>query len=174
MLNDWIKLSEQPLETGSRRILRRAYRLPDGRESTFDIKHEGCAVCILALTDANQVVMTRQFRPGPEKVLLEMPGGGVEPGEAPEAAAGRELLEETGYAGKLELVSTSLDCAYSTMVRYNFVATHCRPVQPPSPDVDEFIEVFEMPLPDFRQHLRSSQLTDVETGYLGLDYLGLL
>jgi len=171
---DWIKLSESPLQTGSRRLLRRVYTLPDGSQGVYDIKREGPAVCILALTEAGQVVMTRQFRPGPEQVLLEMPGGGADPGEAPEAAAQRELLEETGYAGELQLVSTSLDCAYSTMLRYNFVATHCRPVQPPSPDAGEFIEVLEISLPDFRQHLRSGQLTDVEAGYLGLDYLGLL
>ena len=171
---DWIKLTEAPLQTGSRRVLRRLYRLPDGRQDTYDIKHEGRAVCILALTEAGQVVMTRQFRPGPEQVLLELPGGGAEPNETPIEAARRELLEETGYAGELQLVSPSLDCAYSTMVRYNFVATHCRSAQPPDPDAGEFIEVFEMPLADFRQHLRGGQLTDVETGYLGLDYLGLL
>jgi ADP-ribose pyrophosphatase len=174
MPTDWIKLTEAPLKTGSRRVLRRLYRLPDGREDTYDIKHEGRAVCILALTGANQVVMTRQFRPGPEKVLLELPGGGAEPGEAPEAAARRELLEETGYAGELQFIGPSLDCAYSTLVRYNHVATGCRPVQPPSPAAGEFIAVFEMPLADFRQHLRGGQLTDMETGYMGLDYLGLL
>ena len=171
---DWIKLTEAPLQTGSRRVLRRLYRLPDGCQDTYDIKHEGSIVCILALTEAGQVVMTRQFRPGPEQVLLELPGGAVEPDEAPEAAARRELLEENGYAGELRLVGPILDCAYSTRVRYNFVSTHCRSVQAPSPESGEFIEVFEMPLADFRQHLRGGQLTDVETGYLGLDYLGLL
>lgn len=62
---------------------------------------------VLALTSDGELVMLWQYRFGTEELGLEIPGGVIEPGEAPEAAARRELLEETGYtAGALELVST--------------------------------------------------------------------
>ena len=56
-------------------------------------------VNVVVVTEDEQVVMVRQFRYGSRDVTLEIPGGMVDPGESPGAAASREVLEETGYAG---------------------------------------------------------------------------
>lgn len=171
---DWKKISEEPYRAGYRKMLKRTYELPDGRAAEFDIKDEGFPCCVLALTPENKVILARQYRPGPEKVLSELPGGVMEEGETPEEAMKRELLEETGYTGKLHMIGTSYHCGYSTRLRYNFVATDCRKTQEPANDECEFIEVVEMSLPDFINHVRSGELTDNGTAFLGLDFLGLL
>lgn len=57
-------------------------------------------VNIIALTKDKKIVIIRQFRFGSEKIEIEIPGGAVENGEDPLQAGLRELLEETGYAGK--------------------------------------------------------------------------
>lgn len=56
-------------------------------------------VNVVALTEAQELVLVRQHRFGVDRVTLEIPGGSVDPGEAPQVAAARELLEETGYGG---------------------------------------------------------------------------
>jgi 8-oxo-dGTP pyrophosphatase MutT (NUDIX family) len=60
-------------------------------------------VNVVALTADEELVMVRQYRQGSREITLEIPGGLVDPGESPEQAARRELLEETGYgADRLE------------------------------------------------------------------------
>lgn len=170
----WWKIKEEPFRAGFRKLLKRTFKLPDGKIVDFDIKQEDPAVCILAITTDNKIVLAKQFRPGPEKILFEMPGGVIEKEEKPKQAAKRELLEETGFIGDLKFVGTCLDCAYSTMIRYVFVATNCNKIQEQKLDSAEFIDIIEISLDDFRNHLRTGELTDVECGYLGLDFLGLL
>jgi ADP-ribose pyrophosphatase len=54
-------------------------------------------VQIIPLTAASEVVMVRQYRHGASDFVLEIPGGLVDDGEDPAAAAIRECREETGY-----------------------------------------------------------------------------
>ena len=53
---------------------------------------------VLAITPPKEVVMVNQYRHGIERVCLELPGGLIDPQDpSPDVAAGRELLEETGW-----------------------------------------------------------------------------
>jgi 8-oxo-dGTP pyrophosphatase MutT (NUDIX family) len=62
-------------------------------------------VSVLALTEDGSVLLVQQYRPVVKSATLELPSGHVEGGESPEAAARRELAEETGYeANGLELL----------------------------------------------------------------------
>lgn len=169
-MSKWEKLKEHDFKAGFRTLTKKTFQLPDGKIVDFDIKKEGLAVCILALTKINEVILAKQFRPGPEKILLEMPGGGVKKNEKPMQAAKRELLEETGDTGDFQFAGTTLDCAYSTMIRYNFVATNCKKTHNQQLEENELVEVTEMSLENFRAHLKSGELSDVESGYLCLDY----
>lgn len=159
---------------GYLRILTRRYLLPDGRVSDWDLLDGGRTVAVLALTEEQQVVIARQFRPGPGAVLDEMPGGAVDPGEDVAAAAARELLEETGYAGEIEVLAQTWLSSTATTERFVAVARGCRQVASPSLGEDEFCEPRLVSLADFRSVLRSGAMTDVDLGYLALDHLQLL
>jgi len=171
----WQALSRKLVFKKYGRIIEKViFKLPNNKISDFYIKAEASPVCVLALTKKKEVILVKQYRPGPDKVFLELPGGGIENKETAIQAAARELLEESGYRGKMKLVTRCYDCGYSKMHRWCFVATDCEPIKAQNLDEHEFLEVKLLSLNNFRKLLRSGELTDVEVGYLGLDYLGLL
>ena len=165
----WHKQGEEVVYSGYRTLLRRSYATPDGVQEV-EIKREDETAVTLALTADRRVVLVREFRPGPEEWLLELPGGHLDDGETPAAAAARELREETGYRATLRSAGSMLDCAYSTRVRHVFVADDAERAA----ESAEGLEVVLLSLDEFREHLRGGRLTDVGPAYRGLDELGLL
>jgi ADP-ribose pyrophosphatase len=74
----------------------------DGGEHAFFRIDAADWVNVVPITSGGEVVLVRQYRHGAGEITLEIPGGMVDPGETPSAAAARELLEETGF-GAAEL-----------------------------------------------------------------------
>jgi ADP-ribose pyrophosphatase len=112
-----------------------------------DILVGGATVAIVAVTEDEQVVLARQYRPGPGRVLLELPGGNADGDEPVEVAAARELLEETGYeAATLEVVMQTFLSSYASHRRHAVLARGCRKVAEPRLDDAEFIETVLMPV----------------------------
>ncbi len=92
----------------------------------------------------NRFLIVRQFRHGTGKVGLEFPAGVIDPGETPEQAARRELLEETGYeAGELVRVGeVSPNPAFMSNTTYTFVARKLKRVSENLDlDDDELLDV---------------------------------
>lgn len=172
-MEKWQKISEKPLNSNYRKIARRVFRHPDGKEVDYDVLLENDTVCVFALTADKKVILARQFRTGPEKVLDELPGGQIEKGQTPEEAVQGELLEETGYSGKLEFIGKTISDAYSTRTRYHFVATNCQKISEPQNDKNEFTELVLKNLDSFRQQLKKGELTDALTAYMSLIHLRL-
>ncbi len=91
---------EEPFAGNFLKVVRDTVRLPDGGRATREyIRHPG-AVCIVGLTDDGQVVLERQWRHPVGRVMVELPAGKLDAGEAPLACARREPLEETGYTAR--------------------------------------------------------------------------
>ena len=72
---------------------------PRGVETFWSVRTGGYAA-IVAVTQEGLIPLVRQYRPAVEAYVLELPSGAIDAGEAPDAAARRELLEETGYEAR--------------------------------------------------------------------------
>lgn len=168
----WKLLSERPGPAGYLTVSTRTYAMPDARKSDWDVLVGSRTVAVLALTGNGDVVLTRQFRPGPGRVLCELPGGLVEEHEGILDAAARELREETGYvADEMTLVGQTWLASYATHLRHAVLATGCRPTSEQQMDTDEFCEVVTVPSTTFLAYLRSGDLTDADMAWMCLDRL---
>lgn len=117
-------------------------------------------VNVVALTADEHVVLLRQFRPGARRVCLEIPGGIIEPGEDPCAAAARELVEETGYTGThFELIGkVAPNPALFSNTLYTVLARGVALTHPPTPDDGEVLAVETASLAECRRRLAAGDV----------------
>ena len=172
----WKLLSQRPGPSQWINVVTNTYRMPDGTKTDWDVMVTRDSVAVVALTDAHEIVLARQYRPGPDRVLDELPGGELNDGETVLAAAIRELREETGYGGgQVTVLGHTWQGANITRRKWAAVALNCRRIGSPALDPsEEFCETVLVPLSELRRRLQAGQFTDAWAGYAGLDHLGLL
>jgi len=72
------------------------FTLPGGGTFTAEIVRHPGSVVIVPVTDADEIVLVRQYRHAIGRFAWELPAGSLKPGEDVAAAAGRECQEEIG------------------------------------------------------------------------------
>lgn len=132
-MKPWRRIEPTTVQkAGHRTVTTKTFQYPDGTTNTYDVvQRDGWAgVATIALTPDKKVIVVQQFRPGPEQIMFELPGGAVEKGEADELerAARRELGEETAYApGAIVYLGKLSYDAHVNGWRHYFLATDCVP-----------------------------------------------
>src|SRR5512137_1450465 len=71
---------------------------PDGNQTSREIVEHADCVAVVPVDREGHILLVRQYRHATGKELLEIPAGGIEPGEDVIAAVRREMSEETGYS----------------------------------------------------------------------------
>ena len=142
---------------------------PNGHRNTKDVIRHNGSVVILAVDDLvnaedPDVILERQYRHAVGQYLIELPAGTRDPGEAPLAAAKREMIEETGYRAK----------RWTMLVRYfaspGFLAEWMQiylardlTAGVAQPELDEHIEIIRMPLSKAMKLVRDGKIHDGKT-----------
>ena len=167
-------------EVGDRfkdQVVIKRYQTEDGLTHEFTTFHkEGMlAVATLALTEDNRAIIVRQFRAGRESYCDEIPGGAVEAGEDIEAAAKRELMEETGYQpGALRYLGAYSWDAYANFMAYYFLALACKPSGEPNRDqteTDQGIETRLISIAELIENAKTNKMTDAVAVLMAYDTL---
>jgi len=139
-------------------------RLPDGRSFTLGIlKHPGACAVVPLLADG-RVVLLRQYRHAVRETLWEVPAGKLDPGEALELCARRELQEETGYAAG-ELVSLGSICVtpgYSDERIHLYLGRELTP-GPQALAANESIQCTELPLTEAVRMAQDGEISDAKS-----------
>ena len=164
---------KHPTSGYDKHIIVKDFRLPNGVIESFFVDAGRDSVQIMAFTEDQEAVLVKQFRPGTERLEVELPGGGLEPDEDILEAAERELLEETGFKGNsIKFLCKMPYSPYSTGYRHTYVATGCRKVASLDLDPNEFLTVTTVPLTAFRELLRSGNVRGTDVAYVALEELG--
>lgn len=139
--------------------------LEDGGESRRDVVNHHGGACVAALDPEGRLLLVRQYRFAVGQELLELPAGKLEPGEDPEKAAARELMEETGFAAARLVKRTELfpTPAYCTERIYLFEGYDLTRIGGQRLDRDEFIDVAAIPLREALEMVLSGKLPDAKT-----------
>lgn len=133
-----------------------------GQEHNFVVLESPDWINIIPITPAGNVILIHQYRHGIEDVMLEVPGGMVDPDESdPMDAARREMLEETGYESQelFRLGHVTPNPAFLNNRCYSYVAFGTRFVSPPQFDGAEDIKVEEVPLDTIPALITSGRIT---------------
>ena len=138
--------------------------LPGGQSACREIVEHGEVVAIVAIDEDDQVILVRQFRKAVETFLLELPAGGIDPGENPQQAARRELLEETGQtASQIDVLTKFyMSPGHCTELMHVFLATGLEKGEA-QPEDDEEIEVETIPLKEILDLVKQDKIQDAKT-----------
>ncbi len=156
-------------------------RFPDGSVGELEmVRHPGASAIVPFLSDPAgddpQVLLLRQYRWAAEQVIYEIPAGRLNPGEAPDACAIRELREETGcLAAHVQHLFTMFTTPGFTDEKIHlFLATDLTAATTEGRDEDEFITTEAVPMSRALAMVRDGTIQDAKTALALLYVAGFI
>lgn len=149
-------------------------RLPGGKTlSPYHVVEVADWVNVVAISEAGNVILVEQYRHAVKRVMLEIPAGHVDPREDREAAARRELLEETGYGGGTWHALGALHPVASRFANqvHSYLALGVRKIGEPLQEESEKLHVREIPWLDFIAGLQTGKLRLLEANQMSSVFL---
>ena len=146
-------------------LVKDTVELPNKNTSTREVILHNGAVCVVPITEENEIIMERQFRYPFNEVIWEIPAGKLDKGETdPLLAAKRELLEETGYTAKeFKYIGVYFPSpAILSEKIHMYVATGLT-LGERDLDEDEFLDVVKIPFDEVVEMIKCGEIPDGKT-----------
>ncbi|MDQ2835024.1 MAG: NUDIX hydrolase [Acidobacteriota bacterium] len=142
---------------------------PGGHKNVREVIRHSGSVVILAVDETNnpadpEIIFERQYRHAAGQILVELPAGRLDPGESPLAGAKREMIEETGYRAKKWTLLAKYFASPGFLGEWMqiYLAEDIRAGEA-TPEEDENIEVFRMPLSEAMGLVAENKIHDGKT-----------
>lgn len=138
--------------------------LPNMQKAKREVAYHHGGVCVVPVTDGDEIIMVRQFRYPYKEIIYEIPAGKLEKGEDPYGAGMRELEEEAGVtADKLESLGKFYPTpGYCSEIIYMYLAENLSKSQQHL-DEDEFLDVYRFKIKDAVRMIMDGEITDGKT-----------
>ena len=135
-----------------------------GTKTTREVVEHADCVAVVVMDEQGNVLLVRQFRHPVGKFLLEIPAGGIDPGEEPIDSVRRELQEEIGYfPQKIEKLGGFYSVpGYGTEYLDCFLATDLVPSRLVAEDTDD-IELVRVPREEIPRLIASGEICDAKS-----------
>jgi len=149
-------------------------RLPNGRTlSPYHVVEAADWVNVVAISAAGDVILVEQYRHAVRRTMVEIPAGHVDPDESTEAAARRELLEETGYGEGTWHALGALHPVASRFANrvHSYLALGVRKIGKPLHEESESLVIRAMSWPEFVADLQSGKLRLFEANQMSSVFL---
>jgi len=136
----------------------------DGRKTTREVVEHSDCIAVVALDEQGNVILVRQFRHAVDRFLLEIPAGGIDPGEEPIDSVRRELQEEIGYfPRKIEKLGGFYTTpGYGTEYLHCFVATDLVPGRLVAEDTED-IDLVRVSPDEIPRLIASGEICDAKS-----------
>jgi len=135
-----------------------------GRKTTREVVEHSDCIAVVAIDEQDNVLLVRQFRHPVGRFLLEIPAGGIDPGEEPIDSVRRELQEEIGYFPQKidKLGGFYATPGYGTEYLYCFLATDLVPARLVAEDTED-IELVRVSLDEIPRLIASGAICDAKS-----------
>lgn len=138
--------------------------LENGTTAVRDVLHHSGGVCVIPVTDDNEIFLVQQFRYPFQEITTEVPAGKLNQGESHAECGRRELLEETGCTCKeyIYLGEMYPTPAYDSEITHIYLAKGLE-FSKQNLDEDEFLDVIKLPLSKAAEMVMNGEIKDGKT-----------